>query len=282
MKGQLAPQAKFRDNRFKRLTPPSASKQPSARINGECRKTALGEGNRIKSKIAKQPSKENGPAGGGSLAQRLRLGSGLVLIAFVVMHFLNHALGHISLAAMQEGQDLRYLVWHSAVGSLLLYSALSTHIALALWKTAKRGTLRMSGWEAVQLTLGLLIPIVLIKHIVATRGAEILHRTFVDHRHELSVLWPDNALLQSLLLVIVWTHGAIGLHYWLRLFSWYRPMQTLLLGAAVALPLLALTGWIAAARRLVQEAAKKSTQRQRRSQNSRQSPGSELIPSMAS
>ena len=36
----------------------------------------------------------------GSLAQRLRLASGLLLFAFAATHFLNHALGLVSLDAM--------------------------------------------------------------------------------------------------------------------------------------------------------------------------------------
>src|SRR3954447_2705633 len=39
--------------------------------------------------------------------QTWRLASGLVLFAFVLTHFLNHALGHVSLEAMQQGQAIR-------------------------------------------------------------------------------------------------------------------------------------------------------------------------------
>ena len=38
----------------------------------------------------------------GNLEQRLRLYSGLVLFAFALTHFLNHALGLVSLEAMHE------------------------------------------------------------------------------------------------------------------------------------------------------------------------------------
>jgi adenylate cyclase len=47
------------------------------------------------------------------LLQRLRLASGLVLFTFVATHFLNHALGLISLEAMQEMQAWRKLVTRS-------------------------------------------------------------------------------------------------------------------------------------------------------------------------
>ncbi|NRG17248.1 adenylate/guanylate cyclase domain-containing protein [Rhizobiales bacterium] len=201
-------------------------------------------------KVAAKRRARKGPAGSGSLEQRLRLASGLVLVAFVLLHFLNHALGNISLEIMQAGQDLRYMIWHSTVGTGLLYGALAIHAGLALWKTAKRGTLIMQKWEALQLVLGLSIPFLLIRHVAGTRGAEIAYKTYMDYSHELSVLWPDHAALQSALLVIVWIHGMIGLHYWLRLYGWYRSWQPVFLIFAGAIPLLALTGWISAARRL--------------------------------
>ncbi|WP_153771734.1 adenylate/guanylate cyclase domain-containing protein [Labrenzia sp. CE80] len=193
------------------------------------------------------------PPGAGSIEQQLRLYAGLVLFVFVSLHFLNHALGNISLAAMNWGQDLRYSIWHSKIGSWVLYNALTTHVALALWKIARRRTFKMPVWEAVQIVLGLLIPYVLIKHIVTTRGAEAAFNSYIDYQHTLSALWPNHAFLQSSLLVIVWLHGCIGLHYWLRMKSWYAAIRAPLFLLAVMIPLLSLTGWISAARRLVLE-----------------------------
>ncbi|WP_417667957.1 adenylate/guanylate cyclase domain-containing protein [Roseibium sp.] len=194
--------------------------------------------------------KDKHPPGAGTLEQRIRLSAGLVLFTFVLLHFLNHSLGNISLAALDWGQDLRYRIWHSTVGGWVLYGALFTHAGLALWKTARRRTLRMPLWEATQIVLGLLIPYVLIKHIFATRGAEIAFGSYIDYRHELSVLWPSGALLQSTLLILVWLHGCIGLHYWLRMKGWYAQAKPTLFILAMIIPLLALTGWISAARRL--------------------------------
>src|SRR3954463_13380529 len=51
--------------------------------------------------------------------QTWRLASGLVLFAFVLTHFLNHALGHVSLEVMQQGQAIRRAVWGSWPGTLL-------------------------------------------------------------------------------------------------------------------------------------------------------------------
>ncbi|PTW63031.1 adenylate cyclase [Breoghania corrubedonensis] len=188
--------------------------------------------------------------GAGTIAQRLRLAAGLVLFTFVLTHFLNHALGNVSLAAMQAGQDLRFVVWSSWPGQILLYGALGVHVSLALVKLARRRTWRMPVWEGLQIALGLAITCILIKHIVATRGAMTAFHTFVDYRHELSALWLGYAFWQSVLLLIVWAHVVLGLHYWLRLKRWYSHARPWLATGAVLVPALALTGWLNAARLL--------------------------------
>lgn len=193
------------------------------------------------------------PPGTGPLLQQLRLYSGLILFAFASTHFLNHALGNVSLDWMQKGQDLRLIVWWSWPGTVALYGALTVHVGLALWRIAARRTLRMPVWEALQILLGLSIPFFLIQHIYMTRGAVEIYHAYLDYQHELSVLWPASAVTQSLLLVLVWLHGCIGLHFWLRLKSWYPGWRNVLLTLAVAVPVLSLTGWINGARRLVLE-----------------------------
>jgi hypothetical protein len=59
----------------------------------------------------------------GDVLQRLRLASGLVLLTFVATHFLNHALGLVSLDAMQEMQAWRKVVTRSWLGSGVLLTA---------------------------------------------------------------------------------------------------------------------------------------------------------------
>ncbi len=184
----------------------------------------------------------------GSLQQKLRLISGCVLFAFAITHFLNHALGLVSLEAMHEMQQMRTAITRSTVGTVILGTALATHIALALYKIARRDTWRMPRWEAVQIVLGLAIPFLLFPHIVNTR---IAHQFFGVHDiylYELVRLWPDSNVTQSLLLLIVWTHGCLGLHYWLRLSDGYGRAAPVLLAVAIAVPALALAGFAVAGR----------------------------------
>ena len=134
--------------------------------------------------------------------QTWRLASGLVLFAFVLTHFLNHALGHVSLEAMQQGQGVRRAVWGSWPGTLLLYGAAAVHVGLALWKLVNRRTWRMPPWEAAQIALGLWIPFLAVAHVMTTRGLSAFYGVDPTYALELRLLWPARALMQSLFLLV--------------------------------------------------------------------------------
>ena len=102
---------------------------------------------------------------------RLRLWSGCVLFLYVTLHLSNHALGLISLDAMEAGRVWFLRLWRNPLGTAALYTALLVHPLLALWSIYRRRTLRMPPWETTQLVLGLLIPPLLAGHIVGTRLA---------------------------------------------------------------------------------------------------------------
>ena len=179
-----------------------------------------------------------------------RLASGLVLLTFAATHFLNHALGHVSIQSMEEVQAVRRAIWRSWPGTVLLYGALAVHVALALWKLIHRRTWRIPPWEAAQIALGLAIPFMAAAHVAATRGLNALYGFDDTYRALLTLLWPGLAFSQSLLLVVVWLHGMIGLHFWLRTKEWYARLSPILLVLAVMIPTVAITGWTEGARRL--------------------------------
>lgn len=191
-----------------------------------------------------------GMLGRGNWRQRLRLWSGLTLFVFCLSHFSNHALGIISFRVMDQASQWHYWIWRNPVGETLLTVAAVTHVLLALWRTGKRRTLKMSRWEFAQLALGLYIPWLLIPHITTTMGAAKAFGFSPVYEQMLTILWPNLALNQSVLLLVVWTHAMIGLHFWLRLYPIYQRLKPLAIAFAVALPVLALWGWIEAARRL--------------------------------
>src|ERR1700682_3084266 len=57
----------------------------------------------------------------------LRLGSGLVLFAYVTAHLTNHALGLVSVSVAEAGLRVAVAFWHSHPGTVLLYGAAAIH-----------------------------------------------------------------------------------------------------------------------------------------------------------
>jgi adenylate cyclase len=178
--------------------------------------------------------------------RRVRLTTGLILLTYLATHFANHALGLISLDAMEWGRRWFLLLWRNPVGTAALYSSLLVHFSLALWSLYQRRHLRMPLWEMLQLTMGLAIPPFLSLHFVGTR---LTHEWFgVDDTYSLLVLtlWhasPWDGIKQSILMSVAWLHGSIGFHFWLRLKTWYSRFAPLLLVCALLFPVLGLLGF---------------------------------------
>lgn len=190
---------------------------------------------------------------GGHL-QRLRIASGLVLFTFAFFHFLNHALGLWSIEVMEAFQEGREAVTRSLPGTIILFGAFFTHIGLNLYKTSRRTTWRMPVWEATQILLGLTILPLLMYHAAFMAAMERLEGTETPYSDVLPHLWGELAWLQSLLLLIVWVHGCIGLHFWLRLVRFYRRVAPVLFAIAILVPTLALAGFSVAGRDAIAEA----------------------------
>ncbi len=187
----------------------------------------------------------------GSWTTRLRIISGLVLMTYVFFHFVNIGLGLFDPMWMNAMQDVRQFISRSLVGSVLLYGSFLTHMGLSLMSLAQRRTLQMPFHSWLQVILGLLIPLQLISHMVQTRLA---HEIFDvnDRMSYLAILmWPNESIWwQSSLLLVVWVHGCIGLHLWLRLTRWWGKAVPYLIGVAVFVPAFAYAGLISEGRRM--------------------------------
>ncbi|MBU2089872.1 MAG: adenylate/guanylate cyclase domain-containing protein [Alphaproteobacteria bacterium] len=184
----------------------------------------------------------------GLLVRRLRLTTGLILLGFIISHFLNHAAGLISLAAMEQGRFYFMAVWRQPLAMYTLYAALLTHLSLGLWSLyRRRPLLRVPRWELAQLLLGLTIPVLLIGHVVDTHLAFLATGVDDTYAHILLTLWRDRPwgmVAQTGLLLVAWTHAMIGMHYWLRLKPWYPAAVMPLYTLAIIIPLLALLGFL--------------------------------------
>jgi adenylate cyclase len=181
----------------------------------------------------------------------LRLGTGLVLAVYVSGHFLNHALGVVSLEAMEALRRLLAPWWRSAPGTVLLYGSLLAHFALALRSLGRRRTLRMPAWEATQIALGLLVPPLVAWHVVGTRFAWQALGREVDYPRIVWAIWSDPVQLakQLALIAVLWLHLCFGIHFWLRLKAWYALLRPVLFALALLVPAFALAGFLRAAAR---------------------------------
>ena len=103
------------------------------------------------------------------MIRRLRLASGLVMLGYVTMHLANHALGLVSLEAMERTLPWVVAIWSQYPMLTLLYGAFLVHYALALWALWQRRTLRLRLSELLQLVLGFAIPVLLVRHVAGTR-----------------------------------------------------------------------------------------------------------------
>ena len=178
--------------------------------------------------------------------RRLRLGSGLILVAFVIPHLTNHALGIFSFEAMEALRGWLAPIWRSTAGTILLYGAMTTHFALALYSLFRRTTLRMPVWEAAQLILGLAIIPLLAFHAIFNRMIWEFTTTKVDYHLVIATIWYKDfeTWRIMLLLLVVWAHLAIGLDFWGRVKSHYPKFLPYLYAIAILLPVLALLGFL--------------------------------------
>jgi adenylate cyclase len=187
-------------------------------------------------------------------SRNIRLWSGIVLALYLLDHFLNLALGLVSVGAMEWAAPLLSAPWRSPPGTALLLCALLAHFGLSLRSLHRRRTLAMSTREAAQLALGLLFPFLLVSHVVSTRIEPALTGTVASYGDVVRALWvtvPSSGVQQVMVLLVGWTHGCFGLWFWLRTKPWFPAWTWLLHAAALLVPILALLGFAEAGREIV-------------------------------
>ncbi len=171
------------------------------------------------------------------------------MLAYVTMHLMSHVMLLVSPEWADAAIHLLMEPWRTVSGTAVLAAAFLVHYANALWSVYARRSLRMPRWELWQLALGLAIPLVLTLHVVGTRVAELMRDYHPFYSNTLLTLWyaaPWAGWLQTVALVVVWTHACIGVHFWLRPRLWYRDWIVPFRAFAVLLPTMALAGFVAA------------------------------------
>jgi adenylate cyclase len=186
--------------------------------------------------------------------RQVRLASGLVLVAYLLSHFVNHALGNISLGAMEAALSYHLAFWRSLPIAVVFLSAGAIHWYLGLQALYERREFRYPAKEIVQLVSGIAIPFLLVMHFVSTRLPQPLFGHAPSYAQAITAYWvtrPYAHWLQYALLVVAWAHACIGLYFWLRLRRWFATAAPWLLAAAVLVPTLALLGLFQSSREVV-------------------------------
>lgn len=94
--------------------------------------------------------------------RQIRLACGLVLFVYLLSHFINHALGNISLDALATGVRYHIAFWKSLPITTVFYAAAAAHAGLGLWALYQRRQFHWKAIEPIQLVLGLSIPALII------------------------------------------------------------------------------------------------------------------------
>src|ERR1700682_6185974 len=182
---------------------------------------------------------------GGISVRQIRLGCGLVLFAYLVSHFPNHALGNISMDALAAGVYYHMAFWQFVPVAIAFYTAALVHAGLGIWALYERRQFRWKAVEPLQLVLGLSIPALVITHIVGVRLGHTLfghEKLYPQVFFAYWIVWPYKMWLMFAVLTISWIHGCIGLYVWLRMKAFFQRVAPFLLGAAVLVPTLAMLG----------------------------------------
>jgi hypothetical protein len=187
--------------------------------------------------------------------RQVRLASGVVLFAYLVSHFLNHALGNISLEALSAGVSWHLAFWQFLPVTILFYTACVVHTALGIWALYERRQFRWKAIEPLQLVLGLSVPMLIIGHVIGIRLGQTLYGHERLYPQVLFLYWiwaPYRVWMMLAVMTIAWVHGCIGLYFWLRMRAFYKRAAPFLLALAVLIPALAMLGFYQSGRMVIE------------------------------
>ncbi len=181
------------------------------------------------------------------LSTKFRTYSGWILFFYASTHLLNHSMGIFGLDVMEQARLIFIGFWRLPVFEWLVVSCLVTHFVFVLVKLFTKSTYKgLSSSEWVQIVLGFMVPFVITGHIFETKIASKLFGTSDTYTHYLH--WsPDYVLILFIsVVVVVWTHGCIGIRLYIKQKRWYPKWKNWLSGIAIALPILAIWGTVSA------------------------------------
>lgn len=183
------------------------------------------------------------------IVRRSRTISGCILFFYVFTHLLNHSLGLISIDTMEQGRAIFLRFWRHDVLFYVLYGALSIHFLLGVYALARRRSFRMSRKEWIRNSCAVLIPFFLASHLSVTLwGSRFLglNDSYAFMIISTYIFDPFGYIILGLMLMLVWTHGSIGIIGLIEFREFYSKRRGLFQGLILGLPLIAYGGYIRA------------------------------------
>ena len=183
------------------------------------------------------------------IVRRSRTISGCILFFYVFTHLLNHSLGLISLDTMEQGRAIFLKFWRHDILFYVLYGALSIHFLLGVYALARRRSFRMSRKEWIRNSCAVLIPFFLASHLSVTLwGSRFLglNDSYAFMIISTYIFDPFGYIILGLILMLVWTHGSIGIIGLVEFREFYSKRRGLFQGLILGLPLIAYGGYIRA------------------------------------
>ena len=183
------------------------------------------------------------------IVRHFRTISGCILFFYVFTHLLNHSLGLISLDTMEQGRTIFLRFWRHDILFYLLYGALSIHFLLGIYALSRRRSFQMSRKDWIRNFCAILIPFFLASHLSVTLwGSRFLglNDSYTFMIISTYIFDPAGYIILGLMLLVVWTHGSIGIIGLIEFREFYSNHRGLFHGVIFGLPLLAYGGYIRA------------------------------------
>src|SRR4051794_2321850 len=194
----------------------------------------------------------------GISVRQVRMVCGVVLFSYLLSHFLNHALGNISLDALAIGVYYHTSFWQFPPVAVAFYAAIAAHAGLGIWALYEGRQFRWKTIEPLQLVLGLSIPLLIVAHVVGVRLGQTLYEHEKLYPQVFYAYWiaaPYKKWLMYAVLIVAWVHGCVGLYFWLRMKAFFKLAAPFLLAAAILVPTLSMLGLYQGGREVVTDSA---------------------------
>ncbi len=200
-----------------------------------------------------------------TIIRKIRIFSGSILFAYVIMHLLNHSINIFSIdLADAVRSSYFHPVWQNPVGLVLLYGSFVAHMILGFSSILTRKSFKMKAKDWIQIIFPILALLFLLQHIAASFAITKIFGGEESYSLLFAVMNTDppseiiiGAILFSLMTIFIWVHGVIGLDAYLKQqavhhnrFGFYLRFPSLFLFIYWVVPIGAVLGWLSGLRNM--------------------------------